>query len=143
MAVMNDGFSTTITLGGDATLYLVLPEKEVTPPGMDRGGPIPVSTMRNTYWRTFAPKSLTTMTPIEFTAAYDSDVWLAGRVANQLGVIQLCGVRYPNGRIISIYGWLDKFQPNAHKEGEQPTANCTFQPSNMNGVGVEAGPIYT
>lgn len=150
MPVMHDGFSTTITPQGYPSLYLVLPEKEVTPPGIDMGGQIPISTMRNTEWRTFMPKSLKTMTNIEFVAAYDPDVWTANaHVRSLLGKNIFWTVRYPassaapTGHTLGMYGWLDKFQPNAHKEGEQPTANCIVVPSNLNAAYSEAGPVYS
>lgn len=139
--MLEDGFSTIITLENIPTVKLY--EKEVTPPGINGGGPIDTTTMRNTAWRTQAPKHLKSSTPISATVAYATDSY--DEILAQIGVNQQMTVTQPDGSTITIWGWLDEFTPGANTEGEQPTATLTFQPSNRNNdePPVETGPVYT
>jgi hypothetical protein len=136
MAVINDGFSTIISLGG-TNLF----EKEVTPPGIDGGGANDTTTMRNTIWRTMQPKKLKTLSESNFVAAYAIAAY--STLLSLLQVNQLVTVTFPDGATLAFWGWLDKFTPNASKEGEQPTANCTLIPSNQDDSGAEIAPVYT
>lgn len=134
---LDDGFKTIIEFLSSGALKLY--EKEVQPPGVDGGGAIDITTMRNTTYRTFSPKSLLTLTEHTFEAAYDPAVYTE-MIAN-VNVNQQIKVTFPDAATITFWGWLDKFIPNAHVEGEQPTATCTVIPSNVNSTGVEAGPV--
>ena len=64
MVLMGDGYQTTIDFSefaagsSDASLLLLMEEKEITPPGIAGGGANDASTMRNATWRTMSPKSL-------------------------------------------------------------------------------------
>ena len=51
---IDDGHSTTISFADFPTVKFW--EKEVTPPGVDGGGPNDTTTMRNVILRTMAPK---------------------------------------------------------------------------------------
>lgn len=133
---LDDGFSTVITFANATTISFW--EKEITPPGMDAGGPVDTTTMRNVLYRTMNAKHLITMTPMTFVAAYNSGV--LDDVVNQLGKNQQITVTFPDGRPWTFWGFLDKFQPNALKEGEQPTAQVTIQPTNQNASGTETAP---
>ena len=138
MARIDDGFSTTITFEDDSSVQLW--EKEVTPPGISGGGPNDTSTMRNTAWRTMAPKSLKSLTPCSFVAAYDPAVY--DEIVTMLNSNQLITVTFPDDSTLAFYGWIDEFTPNANVEGAQPTANVTIQPSNQNDSGTETAPVY-
>lgn len=135
MGRMDDGFSTLISLGGTDFW-----EKSVTPPGLSAGGEIDTTTMRNTTWRTRNPKSLVTMTPMSATCAYDPEGYET--ILAQLGVNQEIVVTFPDGSTLTFWGWLDEFTPGESVEGEQPTADVTFIPSNQNASGVETAPVY-
>lgn len=143
MPVLTDGFSTiySFALGG-GVFGTEIKEKEVTPPGMDGGGPNDTTTMRNATFRTTQPKKLITMTESTFTAAYDPAVpystWIG--VYN---VIQTINVTFPDGSQVDFEGWLNSAKPNAHKEGEQPTMTVQVIPSNSSSNGVEVPPAYT
>lgn len=138
MTILKDGFSTTIEMSGAPGI--LLHEKEVTPPGVDGGGEINTTTMRNNEWRTKAPKSLRDLTESPATCAYDPAVY--DEIMSQLQVNQEITVTFPDGSTLTYWGWLDKFVPNAHVEGEQPTAEVTFIPSNQDNSGVEQAPVY-
>lgn len=136
---IDDGHSTIITLTSPATVKLY--EKEVTPPGIDGGGANPTTTMRNTVWRTMAPKKLKTFDEIAVVASFATDVYqdLVGAV----NVNQLITLTFPDGSTLEIWAWLNIFKPNRFVEGEQPTAQVTFICSNQDDAGVETAPVYT
>ena len=137
MARLDDGHSTTVTFADTPTVKFW--EKEVTPPGMDAGGPIDTTTMLNTLYRTFAPKSLITMTPLTETAAYSVGVF--SDILNSIKLNQLITVTFPDSSTVAFWGFVDKFTPNALVEGEQPTAEVVIQPTNQNAAGVETAPV--
>jgi len=134
---IDDGFSTLIEFSLNPGVKLW--EKEVTPPGMDGGGQNDTTTMRNTTWRTFAHKGLITLTPITFKAAYDPTVY--NQLRSMINRNQLITCTFSDGSVLSIWGWLNKFQPGASSEGSQPTADVEFVPSNQDNSGDEAEPI--
>ncbi len=136
---LDDGFSTTIELELIPTVKLY--EKEITPPNITGGGPIETTTMRNTAWRTAAPKKLKQMGQISTTCAYATDSFPV--LFAQIGVNQQMTVTFPDGASLRLWGWLDEFTPSAFKEGDQPTASVKFQPSMRNNDGVETAPVYT
>lgn len=135
---LDDGFSTLITLANIPTIKLY--EKEVTPPGFDLGGPIDTTTMRNSAWRSSAPRQLKTLTQVTATVAYATDA--LDSILAQLGINQLVTVTFPDGSSLEFYGWIEQFTPGAHKEGEQPTATLTVHPSNRDATGAEVAPAY-
>ena len=138
MAILNDGFKTLATLASGA---IELAEKELTPPGMSGGGAIDTTTMRNTAWRTAAPKSLKSLTPVTGVFAYDPQVYTS--LLAQINVNQLITVTFPDGDTVAFWGYPDEFTPASSVEGEQPTASITFVPTLVNDSGVETAPAHT
>ena len=144
MAIINDGFSTTITFGATqsgVSITTVLKEKTVTPPSVEGGGENDTTTMRNTAWRTRQPKSLLTLGEASFTAAYDAAVY--DEIVDLTNVNQEITVTFPAGDTLVFWGWIDGFVPNEISEGEQPTAECRIICSNQNDSGVETAPVYS
>jgi hypothetical protein len=142
MAWMDDGFPTTVTFANapsGVTLYFQ--EREVTPPGMDMGGENDTTTMRNTAWRTKAPKKLKTLTEFTETCKYDPAVF--DQILTMLGDNTQITVTFPDNSTLVFWGWLDKFIPNAVVEGEMATAVVTVVPSNQNDSGTEVAPVYS
>lgn len=136
---IDDGFSTIISFAENTSVKFW--EKEVTPPGMSGGGPNDTTTMRNTAWRTMAPKKLKTLTPVTLSAAYDPAVY--DEVLAMVNVNQLITITFADGSTLAFWGWLDAFTPGAIVEGEQPVAEVSIQPSNQNGSLVETAPVFT
>lgn len=136
---IDDGFATLITLANAPTIKLW--EKEVTPPGVSGGGTNDTTTMRNTGWRTFSPKQLKTLTAIKFTAAYDPAVY--NDIVAQVNVNQLVTVTFADGSTLQIWAFLNEFTPGSVKEGEQPTAEVSIEPTNQNTSLQEVAPIFT
>jgi len=138
MAVMNDGFKTTISFSG-AGSAITFEEKEVTPPGLSAGGAIDTSTMQNTTWRTMQPKALKTLSEATVVVAWDPIFYTS--VQAMIGVNQSITITFPDLQTITFFGWVDEFTPNANVEGEQPTAEITIIPSNTDLAGVESSPV--
>lgn len=139
MAVINDGFSTLITFSSNPAIKFK--EKEVTPPSVTGGGANDTTTMRNTTWRTMAPKKLKSLGEASATVAYDPAVYL--EIVTMVNVNQLITVTFADGSSLAFWGWLDEFAPGASKEGEQPTADIKIQTSNQNTTGTEVAPVFT
>lgn len=137
MPVQTDGFSTTISLTGAGTSFF---EKEVTPPSLDAGGPNDTTTMRTTRWRTRQPKQLITMDKATAKVAYDPELYSS--IVTNIGVNQEIIITFPDGDTLTFWGWLDKFTPDASKEGEQPTAEIEIVCSNQDNDGLEIAPAH-
>jgi len=136
---IDDGHQTLITFAADSDVKIW--EKTITPPGVDGGGANDTTTMRNTMWRTMAPKKLKTLTNSSATVAYDP-VFYNEAVA-MINVNQLITFIFPDSSEIAIWGWLNTFTPGEVVEGSQPTAECVIIPSNQNTTQIETGPAYT
>lgn len=136
---LRDGFKTLHTLANAPAIKLF--EKEATPPGITGGGPVDTTTMLNLALRTQQPKQLASMSEAGGVCAYDPAVY--DEVLANHQVNQLISTRFSNGGTLSWWGWLEDFMPQAAKEGEMPTANVKFLPSNEDDAGVETLPVYT
>lgn len=139
MAVINDGFSTTIAIGSGVAGVTFF-EKKVTPPGYDGGGENDTTTMRNTAWRTRQPKALKTLTNSKTTVAYDPALYTS--ILALINVNGLVVITFSDAHTLTFWGWLDKFTPGECAEGEQPTAEIEIIASNQNDSGVETAPSY-
>lgn len=137
MARIDDGFATLITFSENSAVSFY--EKTVTPPGVEGGGEVDTTTMRNTAWRTRSPKKLKTLSNGSITVAYDVAVF--DEIVAMVNVNQLITVTFPDGETLSFWGWLDSFKPGEIQEGEQPTAEIEIIPSNQNSSGVEVAPV--
>jgi len=137
MAILNDGFSTIIAFALDTAVQFK--EKEVTPPGMDAGGAIDLTTMQNTTYRTMAPKSLITLTESSLLVSYDPALY--NEIIAMIGKNQAITITWPDATTLVFFGWINEFTPNANVEGEQPTAAITIVPSNVDGAGAEIAPV--
>jgi len=148
MTIMNDGYQTTIAftsakMDSQANLLTLMEEKEITPPGVAGGGANDATTMRNTTWRTMAPKVLKTLTESPFVVAYDPELY--DEMVAMINDNQLITITFPDTSTLAFWGWIDSFTPNAQVEGEQPTANVVIIPSNQDGNNnnAEIAPDYT
>ena len=138
---LDDGHSTSI--GFASAPSILFWEKEVTPPGVDGGGPNETTVMANTAWRTFSPKKLKTLTEASASVAYDPAIFGATEAAALVNINNLITITFPAGDTLAFWGWLMSFTPGAAVEGAPPTADITVHPSNQNDAGAEVGPIHT
>lgn len=137
---LKDGHQALITIGSNTTASFW--EKTVQPPGIDGGDAIEQTTMHNIDWRTFAARSLKTMTEGKGKAAYDPAVYTQLQsLVNQETTIT---VQWADGSTLAFYGYLRMFEFSELVEGTQPEADFTIQPTNVDPLtGVEAGPVLT
>jgi hypothetical protein len=136
---IDDGFKTTIGFASAPSVKFY--EKEVTPPGISAGGAIDTTTMRNTAWRTMAPKKLKSLLEGGAVVAWDPAAY--NDVLAMIAQIQLITITFPDNSTLAFYGWLDEFVPGAHQEGQQPTATIKIIPSNQTAALVESAPVLT
>lgn len=139
MPKLSDGFKTLISIGGITAHF---EEIEVTPPALDSTGGIDQTTMRNGRYRTKLGKSLITLDRVSVTVAYDPKV--IGQMHNILGSNRLITITFPEGSTLTFYALVDKFTPEALREGERPQATLELEPSNMSTANppVEVAPVF-
>lgn len=136
---LNDGFSTLIAFAADSDVSFW--EKTVTPPGIDGGDAIETTTMHNTTWRSMAARALRTLTDASTTVAYDPVVY--DQIVALINVEGAITVKFPNGDTLDFFGYLKDFIPQENVEGEQPEAQVTIVPTNIDPTdGTEAAPNY-
>lgn len=136
-----DGLASYITVvAGLSGATINFWEKTVQPPAIDGGEPTDLTNMHNAFWRTSHPKILKTLGPTQASVGYDPNV-----VTTILGTVNVPGtitVTFPDAGTLAFYGYLQKFEPEALKEGEEPMANVTIVATNRDATGLEAGPVY-
>jgi hypothetical protein len=137
--LFTDGYQTLISFSENPSVTLA--EIEVTPPGVNGGGAISTTTMRNVAVRTNHPKALLDVTPIQATVAYE--VATLNEMLLMTNVNQEITVTYPDGGTGVIWGYVNHFTPGSHQEGERPTATLEVLPTNMDNAGVEQIPVFT
>lgn len=135
---LKDGFSTTVAFAADPNVSFW--EKTVKPPGLDGGDAIEQTTMHNVRLRTMASRSLSTMTPMNLTAAYDPAVYT--QILALINVEGSITVHFPDGSRLSFFGFLQSFETQDMSEGEQPEADIVVTPTNVDPAdGTEADPV--
>lgn len=137
--ILKDGFKTLLGFTADATVEIE--EIEVTPFGVDGGGAINDTTMRNTALRTAAPKGLITISNAGCVYAYDPKSLT--KILALVNVNNLITITHPDGSTHKVWGWLNSFVPGSHTEGDRPTADAEIIASNRNASDVETAPVYT
>lgn len=136
---MKDGFRTLIGIN-NAINRATFAEVTVKPFGLDSRGPIDITSMRNVRRVTKWPKQLVDITDMTASCQWDPSFWMALQTLF-LGVNSFVSVTFPNLQQLQTYGWLDKADPQEHKESEVPLINLTIVASNTNpGDGSEWAP---
>ena len=145
MAVMEDGFSTTIEFGQTESTFCA---KTVTPPAMIMGGANDVSCMSNTQYRTKASKKLIDLGDVTAVGYYNASLYDTF-VAN-LGTNQEITINFPqvagestSGGVLTFFGFLDSFTPGASEEGSAPEATVVIVVTNRDLTGAESAPEFT
>jgi hypothetical protein len=128
MAFLTDGYSTLVRF--DKAPAVLFRQKEVQPPGLDSGGPIETTTMGTMRFRTNWPKSLITITEMTLQVQWDPIVYttIVQLLMGPAGVGYI-RVQLPDGNRFNFIGFLDKFTPSQHKEGDFALAEAKIVPS--------------
>ena len=138
--ILPDGFSSKLTLAASAAISLW--ETEVTPPGMEGGDRIDVTTMHNTTVMTFVPQALIDMTESSMTVGYDPNCY--NQILALMNVETTITITWADGSTLAFYGYLRNFAPTGLVRGTMPTATVTVAPTNYDPVNrVEAVPVLT
>lgn len=140
MAFIRDGFSTIITFASLAFTPANVVEKTVTAPGVEGGGPINITNMRNIRFRTSVPKSLLTVKNLTLTVQYDPVFY--SLVSANMQFVDLTTLRFPDLSTLEFFAWVDDISPQENREGEEPLANMVVIPS-LFASGSESAPVYT
>jgi hypothetical protein len=145
---MGDGYQTFFVFAFYQFPVYVAPafsfwEREVKPAGMDGGEAVDTTTMRNNAWRTYAPRHLKTLTEMTANCAWDPVVYsnLVGNI-NKIGQISIY-FPDPEKTTLTFYGYIVKFEPGEHKEGDMPIAVMTVRPTNTDENTVEQPPFLS
>lgn len=139
MSYLEDGYQTLISFAENPAVHLK--EKTITPPGIDGGDAIDVTTMRNEDWRTFALRALKTLTESSFRAAYDPVIY--DELDAMINVNQLITITFSDGSSVAFWGGLRTAQPQEVEEGAMPEVECNITPTNRDNTGAEVAPVYT
>lgn len=124
--VLKDGYRSTLTCALDPNIEFR--EKAVKPPGYDGGAPIDTTTMFSTTYRQKAPRALSEMTNASIRAAYDPVVYQT--ILSILKLETTWTTTFPDGTTLAFYGFLNRFDPEALQEGQQPEAMIEIVPTN-------------
>lgn len=138
--MLENSHSTKIAITADPDISFW--EVDVTPPGIDGGEPIDVTTMHNTSVRTRAPRALKDFTEGQTTVGYDPNIF-----NNALAVVNVettITVHFPDGSTLAFFGYLRTFTPAGMSgDGTFPTATVVFTPTNRDSSGSEQSPVLT
>ena len=135
---LRDGYQALITFVTNDVIKFW--EKNVKPPGVDGGDAIPTTTMHNTTYRTFDARSLSELTDVTTTVAYDPAVY--DEILALVNVRTTVTVTFADGSTICFFGFLRLFDASDLEEGTQPEASITIKPTNWDpSNNVEAGPV--
>ena len=138
--LLQDGYQSLVTFLLDTDIKFW--EKTITPPGIDGGDAIELTTMHNTAWRTFAARGLKTLSEMTLVCAYDPDVYSDGtEIAEAINRDDTITVTWHDGSQLAFFGYLQKFEPSDLAEGEQPEATVTIVATNMDSDGAEQAPV--
>ena len=138
--LLRDGFSSVV--GFEANLTIKFWEKTVTPPGLDGGDAVELTTMHNSVWRGFGPRNLITLTEMSLVAAYDPDLY--DEIVEIINVATTVTVKFADTSTLAFFGFLQKFEPSDLTEGEQPECTITIMPTNLDPSDFsEQGPVLT
>lgn len=142
MTLMKDGYQTLIEFSAaDSGFYLRGEEQTLTPAGLDGGGPIDTTTMRNSALRTMQPKQLITTTPASIDVLWDPALY--ADVYAMVNTNQQLTFTFPDGSTAIFWGFINTFSPQQIQEGQPALCTIGFQPTNENNSGVETAPSGT
>ena len=140
MPFLEDGFPTFYTFSASGAAQALFKEVEVTPPGIEGGDPINVTTMRNVTWETMAFQKLKTMAESSMSAQYDPKLYT--EIDAMINLNQLITLTFPDASELDFWGALTGFTPGTNTRGEMPTADATVIPSNRDNTQAEVDPVF-
>jgi hypothetical protein len=140
MGILKDGIGTIMTFGKGPNFPLY-GEVELTPPGVNMGGPIDLIGLRTVGWAPAAAQSIKRLQPLNVKIMFDPE--LVPTAYTFMGRNQVISVRWPTLATLNWYGWIEDLNFEPHQPGQRPLANMVIQPSNLNPNCVLTGPWWT
>lgn len=138
--MLEDGHPSFLAMAANPGLAVW--ETSLTPPGIDGGDPIPITTMHNVTWRTMVPRKLKTLTAMSLTGGYDPLMY--EQFLHVVNVNQSMTFQFSDGSDLDFFGIAQTFTPQELSEGEPPLADVDVTPSNYDPVTkVETAPVMT
>src|SRR5262245_31976345 len=138
--MLPDGHKTLVGLSLGASIALW--EKTVTPPGLDGGDMVDITTMHNNTVRTMWPRALVTVTDMTFTSGFDPAVYAT--LITMINDPQTITVFFPNGGKLAYYGVIRTVEAGEQAEGTHPEFTVTVSSTNTDpATGTEELPVYT
>lgn len=141
---MPEGHQILIAINGYTTICFW--EIDIKPPAMDGQEPIDTTTQFNTQVHTMYPRVLKKWDAVSVQASYAPAVYLdVYRIINV--VLNMC-IEFPNQDNLAFWGFIQKFEPEALKEGDYPKANISivianFDPSEWSAnIFMERPPVF-
>ena len=84
------------------------------------------------------PKSLITATQVNISGGWDPALY--NEMEAMIGVNQQITITLPTDDQVTVWGWIDSFEPSALEEGEFPTVDVVVEVSNQDNAGAEQAP---
>lgn len=116
-------------------------EKGGSPPSIDGGNPIDVTTQFNNTYMTYAPNGLVKMGEVKGTAAYDPAVY--DTIMSMVNVNDEVTFRYPDGSTVAFWGFLQKVDFKSLEQGKQPELDFTVALTMRDNSGAEQAFVLT
>jgi len=138
--ILEHGYQTLITIAADADIDFW--EKTVTPPGVEGGDAIDITTMHNSNVITKDAQALYEWTDSTSVVAYDRAVYT--QIVAVVNVNSTITWTFPDGGTVAAYGFLKSFIPSDMSRDSQPEATVTFVVTNVDpSDGTEQLPAVT
>lgn len=125
--MLENGYQSLITFAADTDVEFW--EKSVTPPAIDGGDPIDITTQHNEDVVTMHPNALYTVGDGQSVVAYSRNVYTS--IIALINVLTTITYRFPDGGTIAVFGFLRSFTPNDMSRGAQPEATIVIVHSNL------------
>lgn len=125
--MLENGYQSLITFAADANVELW--EKNVTPPGVDGGDAINITTQHNQDVVTKHPNSLYEVMDGQSTCAYARILYTA--IKSLINVNTTITYRFSDGGTVAVFGYLKSFTPNGMERGGQPEATIVIVHTNI------------
>lgn len=137
---LDKGYQVLITIAADTDICFW--EKTITPPSLDGGDPLDITTQHNTAYKTKAPRALVEVGETQVKVLYDPALYTAIKAV--INVRTTITVEFPDGSTLAFYGYVKAFEPDEMSEENPCEATVTIVCTNYDPVNhVEAAPVLT
>ena len=137
--MLEDGYQSLITVASDTDITFW--EKTVTPPALEGGDKIDITTMHNSNVMTFAAQSLYETGDVTTKVAYEIQSY--ADIQDIINTNTTVTVTLPGGDQAAFFGYVKSFVPDENVKGTQPEATVTIVATNIDPAsGDEEVPVF-